>query len=506
MFTMRGYKVDDIGERIRHRESLGKVMTAAEAALLFRDGMLVATSGSTMGYPKSTFLALSERIKKQGGIKIDLLCAGPLSSEIEDDLVDAGGIGTRIGVVGSDKLRAAINRGEVRFIEGRGAQLPLQVKRGWFGPVDMAVVEAIGLTREGNIIPSTAVYDSPEWIDAASGVIVEINLNRPMALEGLHDVYQRGADPIPIVGNPLKRIGAPYFSVDPSKIKGIVLSDRGDRSSGEVKPDRIGDLIGQHLVDFFHGEVAAGRLSEPLPPIELGVGDLAGHVMRKIGTSDFNHFRFQTPVIMDPVLEIVDAGKVDWVSGTALRLSPKAWERFRADLDRYKSCMVLRPVTICNSPEMIQRLGVIAINGCLEMDLQGQVNSSHVLGSKILSGIAGSYDYSRNGLYSIFVGPSTAKGGKISAIVPMVSHVDHTEHDVDILATEQGLADLRGLDPGERAEMIIRQCAHPDYRGMLSDYLAGAKNESGHIPVCLEESNSFHLRLKRFGSMKENRL
>ncbi len=73
------------------------------------------------------------------------------------------------------------------------------------------------------------------------------------------------------------------------------------------------------------------------------------------------------------------------------------------------------------------------------------------------AGIAGSYDYSRNASYSIFVGPSTARGGKISAIVPMVSHVDHTEHDVDVLVTEQGLADLRGLDPGERAERIIRQ-------------------------------------------------
>jgi len=159
-------------------------------------------------------------------------------------------------------------------------------------------------------------------------------------------------------------------------------------------------------------------------------------------------------------------------------------------------------VTICNAAEVIQRLGVIAINGCLEMDLQGQVNSSHVLGSKILTGIAGSYDYSRNGLYSIFVGPSTARGGKISAIVPLVSHVDHTEHDVDILVTEHGLADLRWLTPGERAETIIRQCAHPEYRGMLSDYLATAKKEPGHIPVSLEDAHLFHLRLKHTCSMK----
>ena len=280
-------------------------------------------------------------------------------------------------------------------------------------------------------------------------------------------MYRKDSYPIPITGNPLKRIGVPYVSIDPAKIRGIVLSDLDDRHTGEARPDPMGDAIGGRLLEFFRREIAAGRLSEPLPPIELGIGDLAGQVMRRIGASEFTGFRFQTPVVTDPVLEIVDAGKVDWVSGTALRLSSGAWEKFRANPERYKSRMVLRPVTICNAAEVIQRLGVIAINGCLEMDLQGQVNSSHVLGSKILTGIAGSYDYSRNGLYSIFVGPSTARGGKISAIVPLVSHVDHTEHDVDILVTEQGLADLRGLTPGERAETIIRQCAHPEYRGML---------------------------------------
>jgi len=495
--------MEGIETRIKHKESLAKVMTADQAALLFRDGMMVATSGSTMGFPKATFQALAERIKAQGGLKIDLLCAGPLSGQVEDVLAEAGGIRTRIGAMGGEKLRSAVNRGEARFVEGKGAALPLQVKRGWYGAVDMMVIEAVGLTEEGNIIPSTAVYDSPEWLDAASQVIVEINMHRPLALQGLHDVYQRGHVPIPIAGNPLTRIGLPYFTVDPKKIKAVVISELGDKPSGEEKPDRMGTLIGEHLLGFFRREIAAGRLREPLPPMELGIGGLAANVMRTIGASEFKNFRFYCPVISDPVLEIAEAGKVDWIAGVALRLSTEAWMRFRDNLDRYKKIMVLRPSTVCNSAEVIQRLGVIAINGCLEMDILGQVNSSHVLGTKVLGGIAGSYDYSRNGLYSIFVGPSSAREGKISAIVPMVSHVDHTEHDVDVMVTEQGLADLRGLDPTERAETIIRQCAHPDYRGMLSDYLAKARKEPGHIPFSLEEAHAFHLRLKATGSMKE---
>ncbi|MDP1991380.1 MAG: acetyl-CoA hydrolase/transferase C-terminal domain-containing protein [Syntrophales bacterium] len=494
----------DGDERIRHRESLAKVMTAREAAGLFRDGMMVATSGSTMGFPKATFGALAERIKAEGGLKIDLLCAGPLSSEFEDILFEAGGIRKRIGAVGGAKLRGGINRGEVTFIEGKGSSLPLQVKRGWFGPLDMAVIEAVGLTEDGQIIPSTAVYDAQEWIEAASQVIVEINLNRPLSLEGLHDVCPRGDDPIPVVvGNPLKRIGVPYFPVDPRKIKAIVTSDLGDKPSKEAKPDTMGAVIGLYLVDFFRKEIAAGRLNESLPPLELGFGELFGNMMRKIGESGFKNFRFHLPMVSDPVFELVAAGKVDWVAGIALRLSAEAWKRFEQEPGRYKKFMVLRPVTVNGCAELIQRMGVVAINGCLEMDLLGQVNSSHVLGTKIMAGIGGTYDYSRNSLYSIFIARSTTKGGDISSIVPRVSHVDHTMHDVDVLVTEQGLADLRGLDPRERAAEIIGKCAHPDYKEMLSDYLERAKKEPGHIPVLMEEAGSFHARFKRTGSMKE---
>ena len=495
----------EINERIRHPESRAKVMTAPEAARLFKDGMMVATSGSTMGFPKATFGALAERSKAEGGLKIDLLCAGPLSSEFEDILFEAGGIRKRIGAVGGAKLRGGINRGEVTFIEGKGSSLPLQVKRGWFGSLDMAVIEAVGLTEDGQIIPSTAVYDAPEWIETASQVIVEINLSRPLTLEGLHDVYRRGDDPIPVVGNsnPLKRIGVPYFPVDPGKIKAIVFSDLGDKPSKEAKPDAMGADIGQYLVDFFRKEIAAGRLNESLPPFELGFGELFGSMMQKIGEGGFRNFRFHLPMVTDPVFELVEAGKVDWAEAIALRLSSDAWKRFEQEPERFKKLMVLRPFTVINSPELIQRMGVTAINGCLEMDLQGQVNSSHLLGTKIMAGIGGTYDYARNSPCSIFVARSTTKGGDISTIVPFVSHVDHTEHDVDVLVTEQGLADLRGLDPRQRAAQIIRQCAHPDYRGLLTDYLESAGKEPSHIPLDLEAASSFHRRFKQTGTMKK---
>ena len=123
---------------------------------------------------------------------------------------------------------------------------------------------------------------------------------------------------------------------------------------------------------------------------------------------------------------------------------------------------------------MIRRLGVIAMNGLIEADIYGNVNSTHIMGTSIMNGIGGSGDFARNAYLSIFMTPSTAKGGAISCIVPMVTHVDHTEHDVQVIVTEQGLADLRGLSPKQRAKVIIENCAHPIFKPALNEYFERA--------------------------------
>jgi succinyl-CoA:acetate CoA-transferase len=87
------------------------------------------------------------------------------------------------------------------------------------------------------------------------------------------------------------------------------------------------------------------------------------------------------------------------------------------------------------------------MNGMIEADIYGNVNSTYVAGIRVTNGIGGSGDFARNGYLSVFMSPSIAKVGVISGIVPMVSHVDHTEHDTMVIVTEQGLADLRGLSP-----------------------------------------------------------
>ena len=85
----------------------------------------------------------------------------------------------------------------------------------------------------------------------------------------------------------------------------------------------------------------------------------------------------------------------------------------------------------------------------------------------------------------------------------MVSHHDHTEHDVQVLVTEQGLADLRGLAPTQRARVIVENCAHPAYRPQLLDYMARARQKAPglHTPHLLSEALSWHQRYLETGHM-----
>jgi propionyl-CoA:succinyl-CoA transferase len=123
-----------------------------------------------------------------------------------------------------------------------------------------------------------------------------------------------------------------------------------------------------------------------------------------------------------------------------------------------------------------------------------------VMGSTMMNGIGGSGDFTRNAYLSIFSCPSTAKDGMISAIVPMVSHMDHSEHSVQVIVTEQGVADLRGKDPHERARLIIENCAHPAYRQQLRDYLKLTR--AGHAPLSLALSLAMHREFLATGDMR----
>ena len=490
-----------------------KVTSAEAAAELVRPGDSVGISGFTgAGHPKAVPAALARRIEAAHArgeeFRIGLWSGASTAPEADGLLASVHGVDRRLPYNSDPTLRAQINDGEVEYIDTHLSHSAQHMWFGFYGNLDVAVVEVAAILPNGLLVPGSSVGNNKTWLDRADKVVLEVNSWQPRDLEGFHDIYygtrlppHRG--PIQL-RHPLQRIGDPYLRVDPDKVVAVVETNAPDRNTPLSPPDADSTAMADLLVDFLRHEVARGRMPPELLPLQSGVGNVANAVMAGLLDSEFEHLTAFTEVIQDGMLDLLDSGKLTSVSATSFGLWPVGVQRFLADVGSYKGRILLRSEEISNHPELVRRLGVIAINGMLEADLYGNVNSTHVMGSSIMNGIGGSGDFARNAYLNFFVSPSTAKDGRISSIVPMVSHVDHTEHDVQVLITEQGVADLRGLSPSDRADRVIAHCAHPDYRDRLADYVARAKASrphARHTPHLLDEALGWHARFLATGHM-----
>lgn len=495
----------ELAARIRHPALLDRIVTPQAAASLIEDGMIIGMSGFTKaGDAKAVPVAMAERARTDP-FRITLITGASLGHDIDRMLTEAKVLARRMPFQADPTLRKAINRGEVMFIDQHLSETVEHLRSNQLGPIDYAIVEAAAITETGALIPTTSIGNSASFAMLAKKVIVEINLSQPLGLDGLHDIYIPGKRPtrapIPLMACD-SRVGTPYVEIPPEKIAAIVITNETDTASSVLPADPETVAIAGHLIAFFEKEVASGRLDLTLQPLQAGIGTVANAVLRGLADGPFHHLRLYSEVLQDSTFDLFDAGKLSFASASSITLSTACAERAFGNFERYKDRLVLRPQEISNHPEIIRRLGIIGINTALEFDIYGNVNSTHIDGTSMMNGIGGSGDFARNAYLSIFVSKSLAKEGAISSVVPMVSHVDHTEHDVDILATEVGLADLRGLAPRERARRIIDNCVHPSYRPQLEDYFTRASAKGGHTPHLLEEAFSWHLRRQRTGSMK----
>jgi succinyl-CoA:acetate CoA-transferase len=487
-------------------------MDSDAAAALLHDGMTIGMSGFTgSGYPKAVPLALAARIEAEHArgnpFRVRIWTGASTGPELDGALAKADGIEFRLPYNSDPVARAKINRGEMDYFDMHLSQVAPMAWQGFLGPLDVALIEVSGIRPDGSLVPSSSVGNNKTWLDRADKVILEVNRWQNPALEGMHDIYYGTAlppnrVPIPLI-RPDDRIGEGYFRCDPDKVIAIVETEAPDRNLPFAAPGDAAFAIAGHLLDFFAYEVAHGRLPANLLPLQSGVGNIANAVLSGLVNSQFEGMTAYTEVIQDGMLDLLDSGKLRMASATAFSLSPDAAATLNASMHRYHDRMILRPQEISNHPELIRRLGCIAMNGLIEADIYGNVNSTHVMGSCIQNGIGGSGDFARNAYVSIFMTPSTAKDGRISSIVPMASHVDHITQDVQVIVTEQGLADLRGISPKQRAALIIEKCAHPSYRPALQDYYRRARllSYGQQSPTLLGEALSWHQRYVETGSM-----
>lgn len=491
--------------RIQCSELLGKVISAQEAANLITKGMVIGTSGFTKaGDSKAVLQALANRTSKDN-LAITLLTGASLGHDIDGHLAENLVLAKRMPFQSDPVLRKHINSGTVLFIDQHLSETAELIDNKHLPEIDIAIVEVAKINEDGSLVLTTSVGNSATFVARAKKIILEINLTIPVDIQGIHDIYYLQEHPfrtaIPITESNT-RIGTECVPLDINKVIGIVLTDIPDSPAIVALPDEKTKAIAEHLITFLQKEVKAGRLSKNLLPMQAGIGKIANAILEGFIESDFSDLTMYSEVLQDSTFDLIDAGKVSFASASSITVSAECYERIFSNFEFYRDKILLRPQAISNAAEVIRRLGVIAINTAIDCDIYGNVNSTHLFGTRIMNGIGGSGDFARNAYLSIFVTPSISKEDKISHIVPMVAHVDHSEHDVDIIVTEHGLADLRGLAPRERAIEIIENCSHPIYKPYLKDYFLRACKKGGQTPHLLKEAFDCYIQFMETGSMQ----
>lgn len=487
-------------------------ITAAEGAALIHNNDTVALSGFTPnGVPKAVFRELSKkaRAEHEAGrpFKVGILTGASTSQSIEGDMADAQAIKFRAPFSTNSDFRNHTNNGEIEFEDTHLGHMAERLRRGFYGKIQWAIIEVSSLD-EGNDLCKAYLTSAggivPTIVRLAEKVIIEVNHFHSEASRYLHDVYECAPcpfrQPIPIV-HVGDRIGKSYVAIDPEKIVGVVECNIPEeaRSFKPLTPQT--EKMGLLVADFLLNDMKQGHIPPQFLPLQSGVGVTSNAVLEALGENpEIPVFSVYTEVVQDAVIKYMRQGRIKEASCSSLTVTNETLLDVYKNIDYFKKHLTIRQSEISNAPEVIRRLGVIAMNTAIECDIYGNENSSHICGSKLMNGIGGSCDYERNGYISIFTMQSTAKNGTISTIVPMCSHVDSTEHDVDVIVTEQGVADLRGKGPLHRAQIIIENCAHPDYKPLLRDYLKLAGK--GHEPQSMRAALAMHDTFLRKGDMR----
>jgi succinate CoA transferase len=490
-----------------------KFISAEEAASYIKNGDVIGIGGfSSVGTVKAVPEALAKRAEEEHSkgneFKVGMITGGSTGDQIDGALSRAKAVEFRTPFQSSKFMRDAINNGEVHYFDMHLSHVAQDLRYGFLGKLDFALIEAADITENGEIVLTTSVGITPTLVEKADKIIIELNEHHPAKIIGMHDLYEPINPPyrkaIPVY-NPNDKIGSATLKVDSKKVLGVVKTNMKDGIAPFTPVDAVTEKIGENVANFLLSELHRGIIPQEFLPLQSGVGNIANAVLGSLGKcDDIPAFTMFTEVIQNSVIDLMKNGRITFASGSSLTLSDDVLMDVYNNYDFFQDKLMLRPQEITNNPEVVRRLGVIAINTALEVDIFGNVNSTNVSGKKMMNGLGGSADFSRNAFLSIFTCPSVAKKGVISAIVPMVSHLDSSEHSVKVIVTEQGVADLRAKSPIQRAETIIENCVHPDYKELLWDYLKISAGKC-HTPMSLQKALQMHITLEETGDMRNTK-
>ena len=214
--------------------------------------------------------------------------------------------------------------------------------------------------------------------------------------------------------------------------------------------------------------------------VQTGIGGIPNQIAVRLADGPFADLGVHSEMFTTGLMRLHQSGKVtnrknsefDGFTPTTFAAGiPELYEWLHENRD-----IRFLPVRVVNSPERIARnRDMVSINGAMAIDLSGQVVADNILG-KQFSGVGGHEDFvSGPGLSasgrSLICLPSTSvvAGKTVSRIVaslPAGSVVSTPRHQVDVVITEFGVAELHGRTIRERSRALAEIC-HPDFRDEL---------------------------------------
>ena len=215
--------------------------------------------------------------------------------------------------------------------------------------------------------------------------------------------------------------------------------------------------------------------------IQLGIGGIPNAICAEL--HDKKDLGLHSEMVGDGIIDLIKKGVINNSKktihhGKSILGFVFGTEKLFHFLD-HNPAVEMHPIEYVNNPSVIaQNDNMVSVNSCLQVDLQGQVVSD-TIGLTQFSGVGGQVDFVRGatmskGGRSIIAMPSTAKGGTVSRIVPVIteySAVTTTRNDVNYIVTEYGIAQLKGKTMKDRARALI-MIAHPNFREALcNDFL-----------------------------------
>ena len=489
-------------------------MTAQEAAALVCHGDLLGIGGfGPAGSPKCIPPAIAEKATAEHAagrpFKVDVVTGASIGASCDGTLAAADAIDRRLPFSVNPDIRKAYNARRVRYTDLNLSDNASHLRQGITGQVDWAIIEACDVQEvrgKYRIYLTAGIGIAPTICRLArKGIFIEINSWHSTKLIGMHDIYEI-EDPwfrAPIrITQPIEHIGLPFIEVDAERITGIVECHLPDEARTMTPSTEVTQQIGQNMADFLVWNMQMGYIFKNKLTLQSGVGSGANAVLGALGSCpEVPNFNIYTEVLQEEPLRLIREGRVVAASTGALTISSEHLKDLYANINEFRGRLLLRPSEISNCPEIIARLGICSMNTAIEVDIYGHVNSTKIGGSMMMNGVGGSADFTCNAMLSTFTCSSTTKNGCISSIVPFCSHVDHTEHYVDAIITEYGVADLRNKCATEKAEALIA-IAHPDYRPLLRNYMQLAMQRGGHTPHMLPAAFAMHDTYLRKGDMR----